>query len=324
MKKVLVTGGAGYIGSHVCKALAQAGYEPVCYDSLEFGHEWAVQWGPLEIGRIEDTDFLLTTCRRYQPVAVMHFAAYAYVGESVADPARYYLNNVAGTLSLLTAMRQATINKIIFSSSCATYGLPESPRITEHQPQNPINPYGRSKLMIEQILQDYASAYGLIYATLRYFNAAGADPDMEIGEEHQPETHLIPLAIQAALSGSPLSIFGTDYPTADGTAIRDYIHVTDLATAHVAALIYLEEQQKNIAVNLGTGQGHSIREVMQSVEEVTGKKVPWTAAPRRPGDPPQLVADPSLAQKRLSWHPQTITLRDMIASTFSWQTRHAQ
>jgi UDP-glucose-4-epimerase GalE len=251
----------------------------------------------------------------------MHFAAYAYVGESVVDPARYYQNNVAGTLSLLEAMRKVKINKIIFSSSCATYGTPSMPLISEKHPQNPINPYGRSKLMIEQILKDYAHAYGFRYAVLRYFNAAGADPEMEIGEDHEPETHLIPLTLQAALGGKPLSVFGTDYDTPDGTAIRDYVHVSDLAAAHVAALSFLESQDTNLAVNLGTGQGFSVNEVIECVELVTGKKVQRFYSPRREGDPSQLVADAALADDILAWRPRINSIQDVIMTAFQWHTK---
>ncbi len=233
-KPILVTGGAGYIGSHACKALANAGYMPVTYDNLVYGHREAVKWGPLEEGDIADPIRLESVLRKYGPKAVMHFAAYAYVGESVENPSKYYRNNVAGTLTLLDTMRTCAVDKLIFSSTCATYGMPEQIPITEDHPQNPINPYGRSKLMIEWILKDYAAAYGLKYVSLRYFNAAGADPDGEIGEDHDPETHLIPLVLDVALGRRDhLNIFGTDYDTTDGTCIRDYIHVTDLADAHL-------------------------------------------------------------------------------------------
>ena len=323
MKKVLVTGGAGYIGSHACKALAQAGYTPVCYDSLEFGHDWAVKWGPLEKGLIEDFEHLVKVCRRHRPVAVLHFAAYAYVGESVVDPARYYHNNVAGSLSLLAAMRNTGIQHLVFSSSCATYGLPLAPLITESHPQNPINPYGHSKLMIEQIIKDYARAYGLSYALLRYFNAAGADPEQELGEDHEPETHLIPLAIRAAFEGKPLSVFGTDYNTPDGTAIRDYIHVKDLADAHVAALALLEANNGNLALNLGTGHGHSVHDIIAGVEKVTEKRVQRVNAPRRDGDPPQLVADATLAGDILNWRPRFSSIQEIIATAFCWHNHHS-
>ena len=313
-KVILVTGGAGYIGSHACKALAAAGYLPVAYDSLEFGHAWAVQWGPLERGSLEDKVRVRAVLEQYRPHAVMHFAAYAYVGESVVDPARYYLNNVGGALILLEAMREAGIGCFVFSSTCATYGNPVSASISEAHPQHPVNPYGRSKLMIERILADYAQAYGLRYAALRYFNAAGAEPDGEIGEDHEPETHLIPLAIRAALGGPHLSVFGNDYPTPDGTAIRDYIHVADLANAHVAAIQHLESGGENLLLNLGTGQGHSVLEVIRAVEAVSGRKVPFLAAPRRAGDPPQLIADARRAVEVLLWCPQYPALAEMVAT----------
>ncbi|MDX9767331.1 MAG: UDP-glucose 4-epimerase GalE [Ectothiorhodospiraceae bacterium] len=321
---VLVTGGAGYIGSHACKALAAAGYLPVAFDSLEYGHEWAVQWGPFEHGHLEDRERLREVMQRHAPQAVMHFAAYAYVGESVTDPARYYRNNVAGTLTLLEAMREHDIRRIVFSSTCATYGNPLTPLLAEDHPQNPINPYGRSKLMIEQILADFAAAYGLRYAALRYFNAAGADPEARIGEDHDPETHLIPLAIAAALGGTPLRVFGNDYPTPDGTAIRDYIHVDDLADAHVAALGRLEAKDECLALNLGTGRGHSVREVIDAVEKVSGQKVPHTDAARRAGDPPQLVADATLAKDMLHWQARYTSLEDIVATAWRWHGRSRQ
>lgn len=318
MKSVFVTGGAGYIGSHACKALAGAGYLPVTYDSLEHGHEWAVQWGPLEQGDIRDGARLADVLEKYQPIAVMHFAAYAYVGESVTDPGRYYQNNVAGTLSLLEAMRLADIKDVVFSSTCATYGNPLTEKITEAHPQHPINPYGRSKLMIEQILADYVDAYSFRCAILRYFNAAGADPEGEIGEIHEPETHLIPLAIQAAYGNDKLKVFGTDYRTPDGTAIRDYIHVQDLANAHVAALKKLIEKKNSFSVNLGTGCGHSVRDVISSVERMSGQKVISEDFPRRPGDPPVLVAVPSLAYAELGWLPEYRDLDSIIAHALKW------
>ena len=318
MKTILVTGGAGFIGSHACKALANAGYLPVSYDSLEHGHKWAVRWGPLEQGDIRDNTRVFEVLKKDQPIAVMHFAAYAYVGESVKNPGRYYQNNVAGTLSLLEAMRQANIKDIVFSSTCATYGNPTTDRLTESHPQNPINPYGRSKLMIEKILSDYADAYDFEYAILRYFNAAGADPEGETGEKHEPETHLIPLAIQAAYEKNELKIFGTDYETPDSTAIRDYIHVQDLANAHVAALKKLIESKISFSVNLGTGCGHSVRQVISSVERVSGQKVISEDFPRRPGDPPVLVADPSLAYAELGWLPEYKELDSIIAHALKW------
>lgn len=322
-KTVLVTGGAGYIGSHTCKTLAAAGYLPVTYDSLEYGHADAVRWGPLEHGSITNEFRLQQVFEQYQPSAVLHFAAYAYVGESVIDPARYYRNNVSGSLALLQTMRAAGCQRLVFSSTCATYGHPQTPSISEDHPQIPVNPYGWSKLMVERILADYATAYGLRYAALRYFNAAGADADCEIGEYHTPETHLVPLAITAALGGEPVRVFGSDYDTPDGTAIRDYIHVTDLALAHVAALRHLEQHEQCVCLNLGTGQGYSVRDVITSVERVTARKVPFNLAPRRAGDPARLVADAQRGMQELNWRPARPCLDDIIASAWRWHlSRH--
>ncbi|MGD8263581.1 MAG: UDP-glucose 4-epimerase GalE, partial [Desulfobacterales bacterium] len=268
---ILVTGGAGYIGAHACKALSKTGYTPITYDNLVYGHRSAVKWGPLEEGDISDRQRLESVIDKYKPMAVMHFAAYAYVGESVDNPSKYYHNNVAGSLTLLETMRQCGIDKIIFSSTCATYGMPEQIPITEDHPQNPINPYGRSKLMIEWMLDDFAHAYGLKYVSLRYFNAAGANPDAEIGENHDPETHLIPLVLDVALGRrNHLEIFGTDYDTTDGTCIRDYIHVTDLADAHLLALKYLLDGGQRNVFNLGNGNGFSVREVVAAALKITG------------------------------------------------------
>ena len=274
---ILVTGGAGYIGAHACKALARAGYTPITYDNMVYGHAAAVKWGPLEEGDITDYARLEAVMRKYNPKAVMHFAAYAYVGESVEKPSKYYRNNVAGTLTLLESMRSCGIDKIIFSSTCATYGMPEQIPIPEDHPQNPINPYGRSKLMIEWILKDFAAAYDMRYVSLRYFNAAGADPDAEIGEDHDPETHLIPLVLDVA-SGKRdhIEIFGTDYDTPDGTCIRDYIHVTDLADAHLLALEYLMNGGKSDVFNLGNGNGFSVREVIAAALKITGCDIPYS------------------------------------------------
>jgi UDP-arabinose 4-epimerase len=289
---VLVTGGAGYIGSHTCKALAAAGHTPVVLDDLSAGHDWAVRWGPLVVGDIADGALLARVFRDYKVAAVVHFAAHAYVGESVQHPRKYFNNNVAKTLALLDGMLDAGVQRFVFSSTCATYGLPRVLPITEDLPQQPINPYGDSKLMVEKVLRRYGEAYGLRYALLRYFNAAGADPDGEIGEDHEPETHLIPLVIAAAQGRRrALEIFGDDYETTDGTAIRDYVHVCDLADAHVKALDRLIADAESLAVNLGTGEGHSIRDVIAAVERVSGKPVPAIMRPRRPGDPPALVAD---------------------------------
>ena len=310
---VLVTGGAGFIGSHTCKLLAAAGIEPIVYDNLVTGHRGAVRWGPLVKGDIQDTDLLIRTLGEYKPHAVIHFAASAYVGESVEDPAKYYLNNVAGSLSLLEACRRVQVMKIVFSSTCATYGTPANLPIRETTPQNPISPYGRSKLMVEQILEDYDSAYGLRYVSLRYFNACGADPEGELKEDHEPETHLIPRALLCA-SGKldRLALFGDDHETVDGTCVRDYIHVTDLARAHVQAVQYLIDGKESLAVNLGSGQGTSIREVLDAIGRLTARPVPTVVAPKRPGDPPILIADSTLASKRLGFVAQLSDIDTII------------
>jgi UDP-arabinose 4-epimerase len=319
---VLVTGGAGYVGSHTAKALARAGYHPVTLDNLGRGFAHAVRWGPLERGDILDRGFLDAAITRWRPSAVLHFAAFSYVGESVGAPALYYRNNVVGSLTLLEAMRDHGIANIVFSSTCATYGLPVKLPLAEDHPQAPINPYGASKLMVERLLADMGAAHGLRSVALRYFNAAGADPDGEIGENHDPETHLIPLAIGAALGTQPkLKIFGTDYPTADGTCIRDYIHVSDLADAHVAALRHLEAGGASMACNLGTGSGLSVRAIVSEVERVAGRAVPAEEGPRRAGDPPELVADPTRARERLGWTPQRSDIASVISTAYRWAAR---
>jgi UDP-arabinose 4-epimerase len=301
-RRILVTGGAGYIGSHTCKVLAAHGFKPVTYDNLIAGHRDAVRWGPFVAGDILDTGRIAATLAEYQPEAVIHFAAFAYVGESVEDPAKYYHNNVAGTLSLLDACRATGVRNIILSSSCATYGVPETLPISESEPQAPINPYGRSKLMMEHIVEDYAAAYGIRYVSLRYFNACGADPGGELSERHGPETHLIPRALMAATGRIPhLAVFGDDYETDDGTCVRDYIHVTDLARAHALAAKYLADGGVSTAVNLGTGRGVSIREILTAIHRVTDREVPIVMEPRRAGDPPALFADPRLAADRLGF-----------------------
>jgi UDP-arabinose 4-epimerase len=320
MTHVLVTGGAGYIGSHTCKELARRGYRPIVYDNLSEGHRWAVRYGPLVEGDLADTERLAAALRETGAQAVVHFAAFAYVGESMHDPQKYFRNNVSGTISLLDAMRSAGVRQIVFSSSCATYGYPERVPITEHQRQEPVNPYGASKLFVEQMLRWNAAAYGVRYAALRYFNAAGADRDGEIGEVHDPETHLIPLAIQAAQPGGRrLQILGTDYPTPDGTAIRDYVHVTDLARAHLAALRYLEVGGESDAFNLGTGKGTSVRQVISAVEAATGRTVAREERPRRPGDPAVLVADSRHAASVLGWQTECSDLKTIVESACRWQ-----
>ncbi|GAB4525285.1 MAG: UDP-glucose 4-epimerase GalE [Amphiplicatus sp.] len=319
MTVVLVTGGAGYIGSHAAKALAQAGYAPVVFDNLSRGHEWAVKWGPFIRGDLHDAAALDDVFERHRPQAVMHFAAFAYVGESMSDPYLYYRNNVGGTLSLLAAMRRAGCGKIVFSSTCATYGVPEKIPITEETPQNPVNPYGASKLMTERVLADADAAYGLKSVALRYFNAAGADPDGEIGEAHDPETHLIPLALEAAAGmREELRVFGDDYDTPDGSCVRDYIHVADLADAHVLALGWLLNGRPSRIFNLGNGRGFSVFEVLNAVERVTGRRPPYRIAARRAGDPPVLVADAGRAEAELGWRPARPALEAQIADAWRW------
>lgn len=324
MATFLVTGGAGYIGSHVCKLLAQRGHVPVSYDDLSRGHVEAVKWGALERGGLEDGNRLRAVLERWRPDGVLHFAAFAYVGESVQDPGLYYRNNVAGTLSLLEAMRDTGVQRLVFSSTCATYGIPDRLPIRESDPQRPINPYGASKLMIERILTDFAVAHGLRALIVRYFNAAGADPDGEIGECHDPEPHLIPQAILAALGRVPaLKVFGTDYATPDGSAIRDYVHVSDLAVAHLAAMERLAEAEGVEACNLGTGTGTSVLEVVAAVERIGGRSVPLALHPRRIGDPPSLIADANRAGDLLGWRPVRSDIDTIIASAWRWHTRTA-
>jgi UDP-arabinose 4-epimerase len=321
---VLVTGGAGYVGSHACKALHHAGYLPVTFDSLERGHRWAVRWGPLEVGWLQDRRRLEEVLLKYKPVAALHFAAYAYVGESMVDPGRYYWNNVAGSLSLLEALRHAGVAKIVFSSTCSTFGIPDIVPITEDCPQRPINAYGASKLMVERALADYDQVYGLRSVSLRYFNAAGADPETEIGEVHDPETHLIPLALEAAMERRPsVTVFGSDYPTADGTCIRDYIHVADLAEAHVLALKYLDGGGSTCGLNLGTGKGWSVTEVINAAMAVSGKPITVVSGQRRAGDPPALVADAARAMRVLGWTPKYPHVQQQIDHAWRWLLRRS-
>jgi len=297
---VIVTGGAGYIGSHACKALSQHGFRPVTIDNLSTGRRDAVRWGPLEIGDILDPARLHEVFAQYCPAAVMHFAACALVGESMAEPARYWRNNLIGTINLLDACRTHGVGGFVLSSTCAVYGAAAPVLIVEDTLKAPVNPYGASKLSAEMALQDYSATYGLPAAILRYFNAAGADLEGEAGEHRIVETHLIPRALDAALGASPpFQIMGSDYPTPDGTAVRDYVHVSDLAEAHIAALRHLLDGGGTFVVNLGTGLGYSVREVLDSIERITGQRVPHEIAPRRPGDPPQLVADASRARYML-------------------------
>ncbi|HXS40132.1 MAG TPA: UDP-glucose 4-epimerase GalE [Stellaceae bacterium] len=321
-RTILVTGGAGYIGAHACKALSKAGYEPVAYDNLVYGHREAVRWGPLIEGDLADRTLLAETIARHKISAVIHFAAYAYVGESIEKPEKYFHNNVVNSLGLMETLLAAGVKQIVFSSTCATYGLPEKMPIREDTPQQPVNPYGESKLMIERALYWNGLAHGLRHVALRYFNAAGADPDGEIGEDHVPETHLIPLILDAALGRrAQIDVFGTDYPTPDGTAIRDYIHVQDLAEAHVRALRYLEGGGESVALNLGTGEGHSVRATIETARRVTGRPIPARDTARRPGDPPVLVADASRARQLLGWTPSLAALEHIIGTAWAWHQR---
>jgi UDP-arabinose 4-epimerase len=320
---ILVTGGAGYVGAHACKALHRAGYTPVVLDNLSTGHKSFVRWGPFVPGDIRDNDAVRHTIRSYQVEAVLHFAASAYVGESVANPQKYYENNVAGSLSLLSAMLAAGCRNLVFSSSCAIYGEPAETPIRESTPQNPVNPYGASKAMVERIVFDYQRAHEIGTAALRYFNASGADPEGELGELRDPETHLIPRAMMA-IQGHihDFAVFGTDYPTPDGTAIRDYIHVCDLAAAHVAAVRRLLAGEAGGAFNLGTGCGYSVKQVLDAIAAETGESLPISTAPRRPGDPPVLVADASLSHRELGFAPRLSDLKTIVETAWAWH-RHA-
>lgn len=323
MKRVLVTGGAGYIGSHTAKALARSGYEPVVFDNLSTGHASAVRWGPLVRGDLRNTSQIERTLRRYEIEAVIHFAASAYVGESVRKPRHYYQNNIHNSLNLMDAMLDTGVRYLVFSSSCATYGLPASLPLREDHPQEPLSPYGESKHFIERAMRSYSKAYGQRSVSLRYFNAAGADPDGELGEVHDPETHIIPSVLQAALGRRPaIHVFGTDYNTPDGTCIRDFIHVSDLARAHVLALAYLQNGGQCDAFNLGTGTGHSVREVISVAEGVSDRVVPVVCENRRPGDAPALVADPGKAMRVLGWQPEYPEIEKIVADAWSWQMRH--
>lgn len=322
VSRILVTGGAGYIGSHTCKALAAAGYAPVVLDDLSAGHRSAVKWGTLVRGDIADRALVSKTLKAFEIEAVIHFAAHAYVGESVAHPRKYFDNNVSRTLRLLDALVDAGIDKVVFSSSCATYGMPHHLPITEGHPQVPINPYGATKLFVEQILHWYEQAYRMRHVILRYFNAGGADPDGELGEDHSPETHLIPLVIAAAQGvNRAIEIFGSDYDTHDGTAVRDYVHVCDLAGAHVRAIERLLAGEASVTANLGTGRGYSIRDVITAVEAIGGRPVPVVAGPRRAGDPAALVADPRRACAMLGWSPQSSDLDTIVRTAWDWHAR---
>jgi UDP-arabinose 4-epimerase len=319
---ILVTGGAGYVGAHTCKALSQAGFLPVVYDNLSTGHAAFVKWGPLVQADIRDSEAVAQAIKRHDVKGVLHFAASAYVGESVTAPTKYYNNNVAGTLSLLRGMMEAECSKLIFSSTCAIYGNPDEVPIRETAHAFPVNPYGASKLMVERILADYRNAYGLNSFCLRYFNACGADQDGEIGELRDPETHLIPRAMMA-LQGyiNDFAVFGTDFDTPDGTAIRDYVHVADLAEAHVTALQLLLRDHRGGAFNLGTGRGYSVREILDAITSESGENFPTVYGPRRPGDPPALVANPTVARHELGFDPSLSDLPTIIRTAWAWHQR---
>lgn len=324
---ILVTGGAGYIGSHAVLALIKAGYEVIVLDNLSYGHRELVEQVlkvKLIVGDISDRALLDHIFTTHNIAAVMHFAAYIAVGESVTDPAKYYRNNVTGTLALLEAMVAASIKKFVFSSTCALYGIPNTVPLVEDHPQDPISPYATSKWMVERILSDFDQAYGLQSVCFRYFNAAGADPTGLLGEDHTPETHLIPLVLFAAMDKrESVSIFGTDYPTRDGTCIRDYIHVTDLAQAHILGLEYLLQGGESTAFNLGNGSGFSVREVIETASKITRKEIKVVECDRRPGDPPVLVGSSDKARKVLGWHPQYSDLEDILTHAWQWhQQRH--
>ena len=324
---ILVTGGAGYIGSHSVLALQRAGYEVIVFDNLVYGHRDLVETvlkAKLIVGDTCDRALLDKVFAEHQIDAVMHFAAYAYVGESVTKPAKYYHNNVVGTLTLLEAMLEAKIDKFVFSSTCATYGVPDSVPIREEQSQNPINPYGMTKLMVEKILQDFSQAYDFRSVCLRYFNAAGADPEGNLGEDHNPETHLIPLVLQTALGQrESISIFGTDYDTPDGSCVRDYIHVLDIAQAHILALKYLLQDGQTDVFNLGNGSGFSVKEVIEAARKITKREIKAEISDRRPGDPPSLVGSGAKAGRILGWQPAYSNLDDIIAHAWQWhQQRH--
>lgn len=323
MQNLLVVGGAGYIGSHFCKIAKQNGYNPVVYDNLSTGFKKLVKWGEFIEGDIKNTKLLSDVLIKYKPVAVVHFAAYSQVGESMKNPYKYYENNVGGTLNLLKVMKDCDVKNIIFSSTAAIFGIPEHLPINENTPKNPINPYGKSKLMIENILEDFDNSYGIKYTALRYFNASGSDPECETGECHNPETHLIPIVCQTALGiRESMQIFGNDYNTKDGTCIRDYIHVIDLANAHILALKKMLETQKSMKINLGTNNGFSNLEIMKKAEEVVGHKINYTIGARRIGDPDILVCDNTFAKEYLGWEIQYNDVKDHIEHTINWQKKN--
>ena len=319
---ILIVGGAGYIGSHFNKEITKKGYKTVVLDNLVHGHKEFARWGNFIQADLKNTDDIKKIFDKYPISSVMHFAAYAYVGESVTNPEKYYTNNVVNTLNLLNIMKEYNVKNFIFSSSCATYGVPEQIPIPEEHPQNPINPYGKGKLMVEYILADYSIAYDMKYISLRYFNAAGADPDTEIGEWHDPETHLIPLILDVPIGRKEsISVFGTDYDTADGTCIRDYIHVTDLADAHILALEHLLDGGNSDVFNLGNGNGYSVFEVINAVERITGKNIKTINTNRRQGDPPRLIGSSEKAKAVLGWKPKYDSLETIIETAWNWHKK---
>jgi UDP-arabinose 4-epimerase len=319
---VLVTGGAGYIGSHVCKALAARGFNPVSYDNLCSGNKNHVRWGPLEIGDIRNPARLAEVIKLHQPEAVMHFAALIQVGESVANPSKYYNNNVFGSFCLLNEVRKHNIQQMVFSSTAAVYGIPNSDTVSEDHPLCPVNPYGHTKLAMENMIRDYATANNFNYAILRYFNAAGADIDGEIGSSYKVDTHIVPLLMSLASGKTKeICIFGTDYPSPDGTALRDYIHVQDLAEAHILALLKIREQNSRLTLNIGTGEGHTVQEVVNMARRVTKRPLPTRSSPRRNGDPHKLVANSTQARNVLNWKPLYSDLHTIVSTAWQWQQK---
>jgi UDP-arabinose 4-epimerase len=320
-KTVLVTGGAGYVGSHACLRLAEAGYLPIVFDNLSTGHDWAVQWGPLEIGDLLDERRIADVLERHRPVAVMHFAAAASMSESLTNPLKYFRTNVVGTLNLLRAMQEAGVYRLVQSSSCAVYGRPDTTLICEDTQTAPLSPYGFTKLTCERMAAECELAFGLKSVALRYFNAAGADPEARIGEAHEPETHLIPLVLEAGRSPHAFSVFGDDYDTPDGTAVRDFTHVSDLAEAHLLALEHLLSGDSSLLLNIGTGMGYSVKEVVEATSRVLGSEIVMRPGPRRPGDPARLVADAARARRLLGWHPKYTTIEEIIRDAGQWHAR---
>ncbi len=321
MKTILVTGGAGYIGSHFCKIAKQNGYNPVVFDNLSTGRRDFVKWGDLVEGNLHDYGLLVKTFKKYNPIAVIHFAASIEVGESVVNPYKYYDNNVVATLNLLKAMLDCKINNIIFSSTSATYGMPDTNIIDENTPQNPINPYGETKLIVEKMLEDFHRAYGLNYTALRYFNASGGDPDSELGETHEPSNHLIPIVLEKYMNGEEVKVFGGDWNTRDGTCIRDYVHVNDLARAHILALEKMISTNQSKKINLGSGSGFTVLEIIKKSEEVVGGKIKYKIVERRNGDPEALVCDNKLAREYLGWNIEFKDVKNHILHTWNWLNR---